>query len=98
MTKKLQSIAEDFTLTDDERRESSSSWRITKSSKSRTSKHWRRARPNFSPFESLWFVQRRKLRDASSRWLSPALLENLVRTYLAELVAGSRSAFWARRP
>jgi hypothetical protein len=31
-----------------------------------------------------------ELRDASSRWLSPALLENLVRNYLAALGGGEQ--------
>lgn len=85
ITRELQSIAEDFTLTDEERREK---LRQLADNEVRLIREEQELEERQAELFALRIPTERaesELRAASSRWLSPALLENLVRRYLATL-------------
>jgi hypothetical protein len=90
MTKKLQSIAEDFTLTDDERREKLQQLADNEVQQIQDQQSLEASQAELFALRVPVVCAEEELRDASSHWLSPALLENLVRSYLASLGGGEQ--------
>lgn len=85
ITRELQSIAEDFTLTDEERREKLQQLADNEVRLIREEQELEQRQAEFFALRVPLGRAEDELRAASSRWLSPALLENLVRRYLATL-------------
>jgi ATP-dependent helicase HepA len=90
ITKKLQSIADDFTLTDDERREKLEQLAVNEVRQIQDQQALEASQAELFALRVPVVCAEEELRDASSRWLSPALLENLVRNYLAALGGGEQ--------
>ncbi len=90
MTKVLRSIAEDFTLTDEERREKLQQLADNEVGLIREQQDLEARQAELFALRVPVVFAEEELRDASSRWLSPVLLENLVRSYLAALGGGEQ--------
>lgn len=92
ITKELQSIAEDFTLTDDERREKLQQLADNQVGLIREQRELEDRQAELFALRVPLLRADEELQDASSRWLTPALIENLVRRYLATLGGGEQAS------
>ena len=85
ITRELQSIAGDFTLTDGERRMKLQQMADNEVRLIQEEQELERRQAEFFALRMPLVHAEDELQDASSRWLSPALIANLVRRYLAAL-------------
>lgn len=88
ITQELRSIAEDFTLTEAERREKLQQLADNQIGLIREQQELEERQPELFALRIPRSQAEEELQDASSRWLAPALLENLVCQYLAGLSGG----------
>jgi hypothetical protein len=92
LTRELQSIGEDFTLTDEERREKLQQLADNQVRLIREQQELEDRQAELFALRVPLVPADEELQDASSRWLAPPLLENLVRRYLATLGSGEQAS------
>ncbi len=92
MTRELRSIAEDFTLTDTERREKLQQLADNQVGLIREQQDLEDRQAELFALRVPLVRAEEELQDASSRWLSPTFLENLIRRYLATVSSGEQAS------
>ena len=90
MTRELQSIAEDFSLTENERRQKLQQLADNQVRLIREQQALEDRQAEFFALRVPVMRAEEELQDASSRWLSPKLLDNLIRRYLAGVSSGEQ--------
>lgn len=85
LTRELRSIAEDLTLSDDDRRTKLQQLADNQVRLIRQQQELEDRQSEFFALRMPLRVSEQELQDASSQWLTPALLENLVHQYLGKI-------------
>ena len=91
ITREVQSIAEDFTLTTDERRGKLQQLADNKIRLIREQQELENRQAELFALRPPVVRAEEELQDASSRWLSPALLDNLIRRYLENIPSAEQA-------
>jgi superfamily II DNA or RNA helicase len=91
ITRELKSIAEDFTLTTEERQVKLQQLADNKIRLVREQQELEDRQAEFFALRAPVVRDEEELQDASSRWLSPALLDNLIRRYLEKVTSAEQA-------
>lgn len=91
ITREVQSIAEDFTLTTEERRGKLQQLADNKIRLIREQQELEDRQAELFALRPPVMRAEEELQDASSRWLSPALLDNLIRRYLVNMPSAEQA-------